>query len=115
MDSRPNLICSTGFAVIRPKNNQDENFIFNYIKSKLFEDNIFPQMEGMAYPAITSSDVANSIIPYPKDKKEMMKIGSLLYNIDSSIKLRYSYKLKLINFKKGLMQQLFTGKIRVKV
>ena len=114
-DSRPNLICSTGFAVIRPKNKQDENFIFNYIKSKLFEDNIFRSMEGMAYPAITSSDVANSIIPYPKDKKEMIKIGSLLYNIDSSIKLKYSYKLKLEILKKGLMQQLLTGKIRVKV
>jgi type I restriction enzyme S subunit len=114
-DNRSNLICSTGFAVIRPKNKEDENFIFNYIKSKLFENNIFRHMEGMAYPAITSSDVANAIIPYPNDKKEMMKIGSLLYKIDSSLKLKYSYKLELQTLKKGLMQQLLTGKIRVKV
>jgi type I restriction enzyme S subunit len=114
-DSRPNLICSTGFAVIRPENIDDVNFIFNYIKSKLFEDNIFRKMEGMAYPAITSSDVANAIIPYPNDKKEMLKIGSVLDNIDSSLKLKSSFRHELENLKKGLMQKLLTGKTRVKV
>src|SRR5207249_12263432 len=34
-DSKPNLICSTGFAVLRPRNSVDVDFIFNYIKSHI--------------------------------------------------------------------------------
>ncbi len=114
-DKRKNLICSTGFAVIRLKDKNDINFLFSYIKSKYFEDALFKQMEGMAYPAVTSSDISNVSLPYPHSSKEKLKIGSILFNVDLNYKLHKSNKLKLQNLKKGLMQQLLTGKIRVKV
>ena len=53
-------------------------------------------------------------ILYPK-KKEQEKITSILSNIDLQIKNEQEYKSKLENLKKGLMQKLLTGQIRVKV
>jgi type I restriction enzyme S subunit len=46
---------------------------------------------------------------------EQQKIGHILSNLDSNIQNQKDQKSILENIKKGLMQQLLTGKIRVKV
>jgi type I restriction enzyme S subunit len=107
-DSKPNLICSTGFAVLRPKNSADTDFIFNYIKSHFFEVNIIRQMEGMAYPAITSNIVGNSLIPYCKNENERIKIGSLLSDVANLIQKTDQVIEQTQRLKKGLMQKLLT-------
>jgi type I restriction enzyme S subunit len=105
-DERENLVCSTGFAVIRCNDKSDTIFLFNYIKSKLFEEQLFKQMEGMAYPAVTSSDVANVLLPYPNDHKERQYIGNILINVDNLIQ-KTSQVIELTQtLKKGLMQRL---------
>lgn len=53
-------------------------------------------------------------IPLPKIK-EQQKIASILSNIDSQIRKQQEYKSNLETLKKGLMQKLLTGQIRVKV
>lgn len=53
-------------------------------------------------------------IPRPSIE-EQHRITSILYNFDSSFQKRYEERFKLENLKVGLMQQLLTGKIRVKV
>jgi type I restriction enzyme S subunit len=47
--------------------------------------------------------------------KEQQKIASILSNVDSQIQKQQEYKSKLESLKKGLMQKLLTGQIRVKV
>ena len=68
-----------------------------------------------AYPAVTSKVVANSLIPYPIEKDEKQKIASNLSGIDIYIQKNQEYKKKMELLKKGLMQKLLTGRIRVKV
>ena len=46
---------------------------------------------------------------------EQQKIASILSNVDSQIYKQQEYKSKLKSLKKGLMQKLLTGQIRVKV
>ena len=46
--------------------------------------------------------------------KEQEKIANILFNIDNDIEDEISAKSKLEQLKKGLMQVLLTGKIRVK-
>ncbi len=110
-----NLICSTGFTVIRSKIISDTGFLFNYFKSHFFELNFIPFMEGMAYPAITSSVVSDAKIFVPNDVKERKKIASILSGVDAYIQKNQEYKEKLERLKKGLMQKLLTGQIRVKL
>jgi len=114
-NDKSNLICSTGFTVLRPKNTIDANFLFFYSQSYSFNTNLIRMMEGMAYPAITSTVLSNTRIPYPKKDKEREKIGEILFDIDSKIELLRKRKSNLTDLKKGLMQKLLTGEIRVKV
>jgi len=103
-----NLICSTGFAIIRSKSMSNADFIFNYVKSHLFEQIFIRQMEGMAYPAITSTVVSESLIPIPNEITERKKIGLILSNVDSLIDQTQKIIDQTIILKKGLMQRLLT-------
>jgi len=47
--------------------------------------------------------------------QEQQKIVSILSNVDSKIQKQQEYKSKLESLKKGLMQKLLTGQIRVMV
>lgn len=48
-------------------------------------------------------------------KKEQIQIVQILENVDSQIQKQQEYKSKLEKLKKGLMQKLLTGQIRVKI
>jgi type I restriction enzyme, S subunit len=105
---KSNLVCSTGFTVVRSKIFSDNNFLFAYFKSHLFESNYIREMEGMAYPAITSSVVSNSSIPIPNNKKERERIGIILSNVDNLIDSYDKTIQTTKKLKKGLMQTLLT-------
>ena len=105
---KSNMVCSTGFTVIRTKNKDDGELIFQFIQSKLFEIHMVREMEGLAYPAVTSKVVANSLIPYPIDKHEKQKIASILSRVDALIELTQKTVENTERLKRGLMQHLLT-------
>ncbi len=107
-DFRPNLVCSTGFAVLRPKNAADVDFIFNYIKSHPFEVNMVRHMEGMAYPAVTPKIVGNSPVPYPTNAYERTRIGCIFSDLNELIQDTDQVIKQNQRLKKGLMQKLLT-------
>ena len=111
---KSNMVCSTGFTVIRTKNKDDGELIFQFIQSKLFEMHMVREMEGLAYPAVTSKVVANSLIPYPIDKHEKQKIASILSGVDALIESAQKTIEKTERLKKGLMQQLLARGINHK-
>lgn len=80
VNSKQNLVCSTGFSVLRVKKTEDIDFVYNYIHSEHFQINTLRHMEGLAYPAISNTVVKNSLIPYPKRIEEREKIGKILSN-----------------------------------
>jgi len=64
---------------------------------------------------ITPDDFFNTLLFIPILKEEQQKIAAILNSCDEEIKL-LNYKLgKLKEQKKGLMQKLLTGQIRVKI
>lgn len=114
-DSNQCLICSTGFAVLRCQDVKIVDFIFNYVKSQYFEYQLNKHMTGLAYPAVTSKIVGNTILGYPRNKNEVETIGKILSKVDNLINQQIKEKSLFETLKKGLMQQLMTGKIRVEV
>jgi len=60
------------------------------------------------------SDIKNLQVPIPKNN-EQQKIVSILSNIDHHLQKQQEYKTHFESLKKGLMQKLLTGRIRVKV
>jgi len=60
-----NQIASTGFCVIRPKNEVDNKFIFNYVQTQDFLKRLELLQRGANYPAVRESDVLSQQIPLP--------------------------------------------------
>jgi type I restriction enzyme S subunit len=72
-----NLIVSTGFAVIRPRNGLDSHFAKFSLQSGYFVDEVISRSTGVSYPAINASEMAAislSIPPLP----EQQQIASFL-------------------------------------
>ena len=65
-------------------------------------------------PHISGKDIKHFKIPFPS-LEEQQKIAYILSEADAKIEKEQIQKAKLEALKKGLMQQLLTGKKRVKV
>ncbi len=58
-----NLICSTGFAVITPSPQVHPKFLFYWVRSEWFVNEIVARSVGVSYPAINAIEIGN--LPFP--------------------------------------------------
>ena len=106
------LIASTGFAVITAKK-CDAEFLFHYLFSSGIDKQFYQLLVGSNYPAINSSDVRKLKIPLPP-LPEQRAIAQVLSAADASIHITSTLIAQKELRKKWLMQQLLTGKKRLK-
>jgi type I restriction-modification enzyme S subunit len=103
------FVASTGYAQIRTKQNRD--FIFQYLNFDTFTKKVIEKCTGSNYPAINASVFSNLKIPLPLlDEQE--KIAEILSTWDEAINLTINLIENKKQFKKALMQNLLTAKIR---
>ena len=69
---------------------------------------------GSTILTITKAQLSKFLIPFPP-LPEQQKIAAILSTVDVKIEKEQTQKTQLEQLKKGLMQQLLTGKKRVKV
>lgn len=107
-------IASTGFTVLTPTSVVCGDYMYQYLFSAHVMGQINSLVAGSNYPAISSADVKGLII-YCPELAEQKKIAKILNTCDMYI-LLLRRKIELLDRqKKALMQQLLTGKRRVKV
>ena len=106
------LIVSTGFAVLTPKQIKSE-YLYQYVFSQPVSKQFYQLVVGSNYPAVNSSDVSHLKIAVPP-LPEQHRIVSVLSLWDTAISKQTALIEKLTIRKKGLMQQLLTGKKRLK-
>lgn len=110
---KPNdTVFSTGFAIITPNDIQDTEYIYQNLYSTMIARQLHGMLVGTNYPAINSTDVESLHIAFPESPKEREIIGNILSTWDSSIHQHEILIRKKLLLKKGLMQQLLTGKRR---
>jgi len=68
---------------------------------------------GTTFSEISKSDLEKMRISIPKSKSEQKRIASILSQIDEAIEKEQKYKEKLEKIKRGLMEDLLAGKVRV--
>jgi len=98
----------------------DENvlirkYLYYYFQSSLFQNLIdkFSKQSTRAYIGITNQKKLP--ITLPSDIIEQKRITDILSSIDNKLEVLSDKKETYQELKKGLMQQLLTGKVRVKV
>ena len=91
-------------------NKLDKKFLFHYLKN--YEQKIMRLRVGSGLPNIQRKDIKNFLIIYP-DLKIQKQVSNVLDHKEIEIKTLKQLTIKYQEQKKGLMQQLLTGKIRV--
>jgi hypothetical protein len=107
-------ICSTGFGVLTAKEKQDRDFYFYQILSEIGEKQFYSFVSGTNYPAINDRDF-KKILFYEAPYDEQILIGKKITKVSYYLTSKQNKVKKLERLKKALMQNLLTGKVRVKV
>jgi type I restriction enzyme S subunit len=77
----PPAIVSTAFAVLHPKPFLNSRFLFHWLRSAPFQEDVAAKMKGVAYPAISDSEFWECPIPVPPPEEQrriVAKVGELL-------------------------------------
>lgn len=72
-----NQVCSTGYFVLRPKEYLDHRFMFYWLFTKTFMDEIEAFQKGASYPAINDAEVLAQTIAFPP-LREQQRIVAIL-------------------------------------
>ncbi len=113
----PNFICSTGFAVLSPKDSILPKYLSFLMRSTLYIEEIVSRSFGVSYPAITANEIANleCLLPSRDEQHDIIKfidhqlayIENLILDVEIQIQNLKSYRQSLI-------YEAVTGKIDVR-
>jgi len=114
-DNEPVVFC--GFIIrIRPnKNILHPFYLLDYLRSPQARERLVSKSGTVAITNVNQTNLKNLKVPLPKEIEEQQKIAEILSTIDEKIEIERKRKEKLEELKKGLMQDLLTGKVRVKI
>lgn len=104
---KDNLICSTGFSVLRKKQNINSEYLYQFALSDIFTKQLVDKTVGSNYPAVNSNDIKETYIFIPTIN-EQQKIAEILSTVDAQIDDTDNLIEKTKELKKGLMQRLLT-------
>ena len=111
IDTEFKYVASTGYAQLRA--NEDSKFLYQYLHTQNFVNNVLEKCTGTSYPAINSSDLSKIII-YKPSLEEQQKIGDFFILLDKRIEQQEQKIALLKDYKKAMMQKIFSQKIRFK-
>jgi type I restriction enzyme S subunit len=98
-------------AIIRLKNKKDAGFVSQVLKTDYVKKQVVGSSVQLAQANISLGKLGEIVIPWPR-AEERQKISSIIQSIDLKIVINKKIRLKLLLLKKGLMQDLLTGKVR---
>jgi type I restriction enzyme S subunit len=102
-----------GICAVTAKNGVDQQFLYYWLLA--FESRWESLSQGSTFESVNSSDIKSLTIEIPIEETEQQKIATVLSVADNEINTHQNQLTALKQQKTGLMQQLLTGKKRVKL
>ena len=100
------MVASTGYCVLRCKDDADVRYMFNFCQSPYFIEDMTTQATGASYPAVSTSIVKSSLIPY-YSIEEQHEIAKKIDAVSNLIALRKQQLSKLDELVKSRFVELF--------
>ncbi len=94
--------------------NVSPNYFYQICNSQYFQRMVSLIKSGGTVPHIFQRDIINFTFPIPKTLEEQEKIANFLTTVDKKIENLENTITSLENQKKGLLQQIFSQKLRFK-
>lgn len=76
-DSLDGQVCSTGYFVLRPKQEIDHRFLFYWLFTEDFMGKMESLQKGASYPAVTDGEVRAQLIRFPPFPEQRRIVGLL--------------------------------------
>lgn len=110
-------IVSPAYTIVKPKKNTDSRFFSYLFKTPAIIHRFYRNSQGMVSDTLNCKfkDFAPIKLVLPTSREEQSAIAEVLNTADQEIQLLQTQREQLQVQKKGLMQQLLTGKKRLKV
>ena len=112
-----NVICSTGFCVLRDNTGLvDQRFLSYSVRSEWFVSEVISNSYGVSYPAINSSELVDIgiVIPSIDEQKKIVNFIDLnIKKIDDEIQHEERRKTLIKEYRQSLISSVVTGKVRV--
>ncbi|MDD7984698.1 restriction endonuclease subunit S [Lentisphaera marina] len=74
---------STGYSVLRPNSDLDAKYLYYWVRSTSFVNDMCRNTSGANYPAVSDKIVKNSFIPLPSTLDEQKRIAAILDKADA--------------------------------
>jgi len=109
-------IVSSELTVLRPSEKVVPRYLYYYVKNHRIRQFAISQMMGTTGRQRVPDKVFKEDLSFELPlKSEQQKIASILSEVDNQTNQLENNKSNLLNVKKGLMEKLLTGQIRVKI
>jgi type I restriction enzyme S subunit len=108
----PEAVLNQHIFKVNVSDNINPHFFYYLLSDSI--DLLQMRVQGSTMRHITKSTFENTQVPLPP-KSEQSRIAEILSTVDDTIPKDQQIKTKLEALKRGLMQDLLTGKVRVPV
>ncbi len=109
------LISGLHTIACRPNYQTAGGFLGYYINSNCYHDQLLPYITGIKVSSISKKSIGETELYIPVDPKEQQAIAEVLTAMDEEIESLETEKEKMIQIKEGAMDDLLTGRVRLKV
>jgi type I restriction enzyme S subunit len=114
----PDLVASTGFAVLTPSSAIDSRFFGFALQSKAFVDQVVANSVGVAYPAINETRLRSLPLALPSTRDEQIAVIEHLrtatVDFDRAIERTQREIVLIQEFRTRLIADVVTGKLDVR-
>lgn len=101
------LRINSGMLIVRGGIDFDSKYLYYYIKSQLFQNQIQQMKTGSAQPQLPKSTVVNMVVRYPQDISTQQKIANILSSLDDKIEVNRRINEQLEELAQALFKSWF--------
>ena len=106
------VLSNNMFKIFNDKNITHNDYLWQYLNSDIYWKQLNKYFNTAGQPHVGHKNMSMLLIALPSIE-EQINISKILSYVDKDIEIYENKKQKLEELKKGLIQQLLTGKIRV--
>jgi type I restriction enzyme S subunit len=94
---------------------QDANskYLYHFLTFQVIKEQIENGLAGSSQKTLSLKNIRNLVLTLPKNKKEQEGIANRIVGLEDVEKIEIKNKQKLLSLKRGLMEDLLTGTVRV--